>query len=149
MFGYLTGFENDFFDQFERMRRQMDELFGDRGGPRGIRSVAVGTYPAINIGASPQQVDVYVFVAGIDPKSLDISLQQNLLTVSGDRKIELPEGAQEFRHERFNGSFKRVISLPEDVDPTKVNAAYRDGVLHISVQRKKERQPRKIEVSGS
>ena len=146
MFGYLTGFDNDFFDQFERMRREMDELFSGRGGARGIRSVAAGTYPAINIGASPHQVDVYVFAAAVDPKSLDISLQQNLLTVSGERKIELPEGAQAYRRERFNGSFKRVITLPEDVDPERVNAAYQDGVLHITVQRKEELRPRKIEV---
>jgi HSP20 family protein len=146
MFGYLTGFDRDYFDQFERMRRQMDGMFGDRGSPLGIRSVAAGSYPAINVGASPKQVDVYVFAAGMDPKSLDISLQQNLLTVSGERKIELPEGAQAYRRERFNGSFKRVITLPDDVDPDSVNAAYRDGVLHITVQRKEELQPRKIEV---
>ena len=146
MFDYLTGINNDFFDQYERMRRQMDELFGDSGGPRGIRSVAAGTYPAINVGASPHQVDVYVFAAGVEPKSLDISLQQNLLTVSGERKIGLPEGAQAYRRERFSGSFKRAITLPEDVDPDNVNASYRDGVLHITVQRKEELQPRKIEV---
>mgnify|MGYP003625313546 CR=1 FL=1 len=146
MFGYLTGFDHDLFDQFERMRRQMDEMFGDRGGPLGIRSVAAGTYPAINVGASPKQVDAYVFAAGVDPQSLDISLRQNLLTVSGERKIELPEGAQAYRRERFNGSFKRVITLPDDVDPDSVDAAYRDGVLHISVQRREELQPRKIEV---
>lgn len=146
MLGFSTGFDRDLFDQFERMRRQMDEMFGDRGGPLGIRSVAAGTYPAINVGASPKQVDVYVFAAGVDPQSLDSSLQQNLLTVSGERKIERPEGAQAYRRERFNGRFKRVITLPEDVDPEKVNAVCRDGVLHISVQRKEELQPRKIEV---
>ena len=146
MFGYLTGFDSDFFDQFERLRREMDAMFGDSGGPLGIRSVAAGTYPAINFGASPKQVDVYVFAAGADPKSLNISLQQNLLTVSGERKIELPEGAQAYRRERFSGSFKRVITLPDDVDPDKVNATYKDGVLHITVQRKEELQPRKIEV---
>ena len=146
MFGYLTGFDRDWFDQFERMSREMEAMFGDRGGARGIRSVTAGNYPAINIGASPKQVDVYVFAAGADPKSLDISLQQNLLTVSGERKFELPESAQVYRHERFNGSFKRVITLPEDVDPDKVSAAYQDGVLHVVVQRKEELQPRKIEV---
>ena len=147
MFGYLTGFDNDFFDQIERMRREMDQSFGDRSGSLGIRSVAAGTYPAINIGASPKQVDVYVFAAGVNPKSLDISLQQNLLTVSGERKIELPEKAQVYRRERFNGGFQRVVTLPEDVDPAKVDAGYRDGVLRITVQRREEVQPRKIEVN--
>lgn len=146
MFGYLTGFDNDLFDQFQRMHQQMDQVFGDRGGPWGIRSVASGTYPAINIGASPKKVDVYVFAAGVNPKSLDISLQQNLMTVAGERKTELPEQAQVYRRERFNGGFQRVITLPEDVDPEKVSARYQDGVLQITVQRKEELQPRKIEV---
>ena len=146
MFGYLTGFENDLFDQFERMHRQMDRLFGDSGGARGIRSVASGTFPAINVGASPEQVDVYVFAAGMDPRSLDISLQKNLLTVSGERRVESPENVEFYRQERFNGSFRRVITLPEDVDPDKVSATYRDGVLQITVQRCEAVRPRQIEV---
>lgn len=146
MLGYLSGFDNDVFSQFEQMRRQMDRLFGGVGGPLGIRSVAAGTYPAINVGASPKQVDVYVFAAGISPDKLDISLQQNLLTVSGARTAEVPEGAQVYRRERFGGEFQRVITLPDDVDPDKVDAVYRDGVLHITVQRREEVQPRKIEV---
>jgi HSP20 family protein len=147
MFGYLTGFDNDLFDQFERMRRQMDQLLGEGGGPLGIRSVAAGTYPAINIGASPEQVDVYVFAAGMDPGTIDILLQQNLLSVSGERNADLPEGVQPFRQERFSGGFRRVITLPEDVDADKVSATYRDGVLHISVRRREKVQPRRIEVS--
>lgn len=146
MLGHLTGFNRDVFDQFERMRREMDSMFGDWDAPLSIRSVAAGTYPAINVGASPKQVDVYVFAAGADPKSLDISLQQNLLTVSGERKLEQPEGTQAYRRERFHGNFRRVITLPDDVDPDQVNATYRDGVLHITVQRKEELQPRKIAV---
>lgn len=147
MLGYLTGFDNDVFDQFERMRREMDQLFGDGNSPRGIRSAVAGSYPAINVGASPGQVDVYLFAAGMDPKSLDISLQQNLLTVAGERKIESPENVQFYRQERFSGGFHRVITLPEDVDPDKVNAGYRDGVLHITVQRREAVRPRQIEVN--
>ena len=146
MFGYLSGLDNDLFDHFKRLHQQMDQVLGDRGEPWGIRSVAAGTYPAINVGASPKQVDVYVFTAGVNPKNLDISLQQNLMTVAGERTTELPEQAQVYRRERFNGSFQRVITLPEDVDPEKVSARYQDGVLQITVQRKEELQPRKIDV---
>ncbi len=146
MVGYLTGFDNDVFDEFERLRRQMDQWFGYSDGPRSIRSSAGGAYPAINVGASAKQVDVYVFAPGLDSKSIDVSLQQNLLTVSGERNIELPENAQPYRRERFRGSFRRVVTLPEDVNPDKVQASYRDGVLHVVVQRREELQPRKIEV---
>lgn len=146
MLAYLTGFDNDLFDEFERMRQMMDNMFGARPGPSGIRSVASGTFPAINVGASPEQVDVYVYAAGVDPKSLDISMQQNLLTIAGEREVDIPKDVQLYRKERFNGGFRRVLTLPEDVDPEKVNASYRDGVLHITVERREALRPRQIEV---
>jgi HSP20 family protein len=146
MFGYLTGFDTDVFDQFDRMRRQMDRMFGDVSRPAGIRSLAAGTFPTVNVGGSEEQVDVYLFAAGIDPKTLNISLQQNLLTVEGERKIEYPEKVQFYRQERFSGQFRRVLTLPEDVDPDQVSAHYRDGVLQISVKRREAVRPRQIEV---
>jgi HSP20 family protein len=146
MLGYLRGFDNDLFDQLDRMRRDMDQLFGGWPGSAGIRSVASGSFPPINVGASPDQVDVYVFAAGVNPKSLDISLQQNLLSIAGERKTDAPEKAEFYRRERFNGAFRRAITLPEDVDPDKVEASYRDGVLHITVQRREEVKPRQIEI---
>ncbi len=146
MAGYLTDFDNDFFGQFDQMRQQMNRLFGDRGGSAGIRSVAAGTFPAINVGASTKQVDVYVFASGLDLEKLQISLQQNLLTIAGERKLDFPETVQAYRRERFNGAFKRTLALPEDVNPDEVDASYQNGVLHIVVQRKEEVQPRKIEV---
>jgi HSP20 family protein len=146
MFGYLTGFDTDVFDQFDRMRRQMDRMFGDVSRPAGIRSLVAGTFPAVNVGVSEEQVDVYLFAAGIDPKTLNISMQQNLLTVEGERKIEYPEKVQFYRQERFSGQFRRVLTLPEDVDPDQVSAHYRDGVLQISVKRREAVRPRQIEV---
>jgi HSP20 family protein len=146
MWSYLRGFDADLFDQLDRMRQEMDAVFGARPGGAGIRSVAAGSFPAINIGASPSRVDVYVFAAGVDPQSLDISLQQNLLTLSGERPAAVPENVQLYRRERFDGGFKRVITLPDDVDPDQVQASYRDGVLHVMIERREEVKPRRIEV---
>ncbi len=146
MVGYLPNFDGDLFDQLERMRRQLGQLFGDVGGESGIRASATGTFPAINVGASPEQVDVYVFASGVDKDRLDISLQQNLLTIAGERRTEAPEQAQFYRRERFNGGFRRVVTLPEDVDPDKVTASYSDGVLHIAVRRRETVRPRQIQV---
>lgn len=146
MWGYLRGFDTDLFSQLERMRDEMDAVFGSRSGMSAIRSVAAGTFPAINVGASPSRVDVYVFAAGVDPKSFDISLQQNLLTLSGERKATLPGDVQRYRNERFDGAFRRVITLPEDVDPDKVQASYRNGVLQVTIERREEVKPRRIEV---
>lgn len=146
MFGSLTNFEGSLFDDLRRMQQDMDEMFGPRAWPTGIRSVARGTFPPINVGATSDRVDVYLFAAGLDPKVLDISIQQNLLTVAGERIVEIPENADHYRRERFSGPFRRVISLPDDVDSEKVDARYADGVLHIAVERRESSRPRKIEV---
>jgi HSP20 family protein len=146
MFVDLTNFGGGLFDEFRRMQDDVDEMFGRWPWPAGIRSVARGTYPAINVGSTPEQVDVYVFAAGMDPKTLDISLQQNLLTVAGERKAPVGKDADYYRKERYDGSFRRVITLPEDVDPDRVNARYTDGVLQIAVQRREAARPRQIEV---
>jgi HSP20 family protein len=82
----------------------------------------------------------------MDPKALDLSIQRNLLTISGERKVPEREGVQYYREERFDGEFRRVVTLPEDVDPEKVVATYTDGVLHVSVQRREATRPRQIEI---
>jgi HSP20 family protein len=146
MFGNLTNFEGSLLDNLGRMQQEVEELFGPFAWPAGIRSVARGTFPPINVGSTNEGVDIYLFAAGLDPKTLDISIQQNLLTVAGERMIETPENVQYYRRERFSGSFRRVISLPEDVDAEKVEARYVDGILHIAMQRRASARPRQIEV---
>lgn len=146
MFGNLASFDNNVFDEFRRMQRDIDQLFGESPWPSSIRAVARGTYPPINIGSNQNQVDVYLFTAGIDPEKIDISIQQNLLTIAGERKLVTEEGANYYRKERYDGGFRRVVSLPDDVDPDRVEATYHDGVLHITVQRRESAKPRQIEI---
>jgi HSP20 family protein len=148
MFGSLWGsFDTSLFDEFRRLESEMDQLFGRGSLPAGIRAMRRGTFPPINVGATPERVDVYLFAAGLDPKSLDISIQQNLLAVSGERKVPVDEAADYYRQERFDGEFRRVITLPDDVDPDRVEAKYRDGVLQITVQRREAVRPRQITVN--
>ncbi|MGB5278724.1 MAG: Hsp20/alpha crystallin family protein [Gammaproteobacteria bacterium] len=146
MFGNLGSFDNSLFDEFRRMQRDIDQLFGATSWPSSIRAVARGSYPQVNIGSNPDQVDVYLFTAGVDPETMDISIQQNLLTVAGERKLVTEEGANYYRKERYDGSFRRVVTLPDDVDPDKVDASYRDGILHIAIQRCEAAKPRQIEI---
>jgi len=145
MIGRFSNYES-IFDELQRMEQQMDELFGRWDAPAGIRSVSRGTFPPTNVGATSKAVDVYLFAPGVDPKGLDISIQQNLLLVSGVRRLPVDEKATYYRKERFEGEFRRVITLPEDVDPDSVEAKYRDGVLQISLQRKEAARPRQIQV---
>ncbi len=144
MFG-IPGFDTSIFDDLLRVQREMESLFS---GPMatGIRSMAVN-FPPVNVGTTPEAVDVYVFAPGVDPTSLDISIQNNVLTISGERRVIREEGASYYRKERFDGEFRRVMTLPEDVDPDRVDATYTDGVLHIHVERKESSKPRQIQVN--
>jgi HSP20 family protein len=143
----FSGFDTDLFEQFRRMESEMGQLFGHAPWPAGIRSVQRGTFPPINVGATPDRVEVYLFAPGLDAKKLDLSIQQNLLSVAGSRKIEANENAEYYRRERYDGDFRRVITLPDDVDPERVEATYRDGVLQITIQRREAARPRQITVS--
>jgi HSP20 family protein len=149
MFGRLTNFSGNLFEDFRRLEEEMDALLGRWPSPAGIRSVVPGTYPPINVGTTPDAVDVYLFAPGVDPKSLDIALQQNLLTVAGERKTPVEKDVSYYRKERFDGAFRRVITLPEDVDPDRVEAHYRNGVLQIHIKRQEAVRPRQIEVKAA
>jgi HSP20 family protein len=146
MFGNLSTF-GSLLDELRRWDSDWDDWRARSPWGTSIRAMEYGTYPPLNVGSSQDSVDVYLFAAGIDPKSLDVALQQNLLTISGERKAEEPEGATYYRRERFRGNFQRVLTLPEDVDPDKVDASYRDGVLHVRIGRREEVKPRRIEVN--
>jgi HSP20 family protein len=121
----------------------LDELFA----PELMQRSRVRAYPQVNMGVTDKSVEIYLFTPGMDASALDVSIEKNLLSVSGERKQDdLDDQDALNRRERFVGKFKRTIALPEDVDPDQTEAIYRDGVLHISVAKKEEVQPRQIKV---
>ena len=121
----------------------LDELFA----PELMQRSRVRAYPQVNMGVTDKSVEIYLFTPGMDASALDVSIEKNLLSISGERKQdELDDKDALNRRERFVGKFKRTIALPEDVDPDQTEAVYRDGVLHISVAKKEEVQPRQIKV---
>ena len=141
---YQTMFPRDMFADVERLQRELMDAFE---GPtiRGVR----GGFPALNIGSTPQSVEIYAFVPGLDPASVEVNLEKGVLTISGERADDLAtreEKATVHLNERFSGRFRRVVSLPDDIDPDAVTAAYRDGVLHIHAGRKQSVQPRRITI---
>ena len=81
---------------------------------------------------------------------IEITVDRGLLSLSGERRSDSSPGQQEantYAQERFTGKFRRVISLPEDADPAKVEAKFRDGVLHVTVAKRESSKPRQITVS--
>lgn len=147
MFGYLTTADASPFDSLREMQRQFDQLFGTPPALASIRAVARGSYPPINVGVTATEVDVYVFAAGLDPKTLDISIQQNVLTIAGARSAGPESAGNYYVQERFDGEFRRVISLPEDIDVDKLAATYKDGVLQVKVPRREAVKPRQIQIN--
>jgi len=149
MYESLLTLPGGLFAEFDRMQRDLQHLFGAPGLPTSIRAVAQGAFPPINIGGTESAFEVYAFAPGLDPKKIDVNVDRGLLTISGERATALPGEAGKrsvYASERFSGSFKRTVSLPEDADPTRIQAKYRDGVLRITVARHESAQPRRINV---
>ena len=137
------------FGDFDRLRRELDDLFGLADMPTSIRSAAPGAFPALNVGRTPNSVEIYAFAPGIDPAQVEVTIDRGVMTIAGERPSSLPDNggkANVYGNERFAGRFRRAITLPDDVDPAKTEARYRDGVLHISVGRRESAQPKRISV---
>jgi HSP20 family protein len=141
---YRSLFPRDVLAELNRLQREMQQAF--HLSPS-IRGIARGGFPAMNVGGTPQSVDIYAFAPGIDPATLDVQIEKSVLTVAGERKRDLPgEEATVHIDERFDGRFRRVVTLPDDIDANAVDAKYRDGVLRISIGRKQSAQPRRITI---
>lgn len=141
---YRSLFPRDMFAELERLQREMQQAFDISPS---IRGLARGGFPAMNVGSTTKSVEIYAFAPGLDPATLDVQIEKGVLTIAGERKLEaIPEKATAHIDERFAGRFRRVVSLPDDIDANAVEARYRDGVLHISIARKEAAQPRRITV---
>lgn len=148
---YRSLFPRDVFAEFDRLQREMQQAFNISPSIRGLARGANfnQTWPAMNVGTTPQSVEVYCFAPGVDPNSIDVNIEKGVLTIAGERNSDVPaKDDQTNLHidERFAGKFRRVVTLPEDADPDAVQASYRDGVLQISVQRRKAAEPRRITI---
>lgn len=143
---YRSLFSRDLFAELDRLQREVQQSFDLSPS---IRGLGRGSFPALNMGGTPQSVEIYAFAPGVDPATLDVNLDKGVLAISGERSGDLPtQDTQVSLHinERFTGRFRRVVSLPEDIDPNAVAASYRDGVLHISIKRRESAQPRRITI---
>ena len=138
----------DLFADLNRMQSLLDQVFPAAGSS--IRSAAGAVFPTLNVGTTPTSVEVMALAPGLSLDQLEITVDRGLLVIAGERKSQLPPAAERaavYAQERFTGPFRRVVSLPEDADPAKVQANYRDGVLRISVAKRESSLPRRIEVS--
>ncbi len=140
-----TRFPRDLLAELDRLQRDFTR---QSDYSPSIRGASRSGYPALNVGGTPDSIEVYAFAPGLDPQSIDVQLERGVLSIAGQRAADRPATEQAAIHidERFAGRFRRVVSLPDDANPNSVSASYRDGVLHISVRRQASSAPRRINV---
>jgi len=136
-----------------RMRRDMDTLF-DRfmREPFGLPGFEPGLagMPRMDLAETDENLTATLELPGIDPKDVEISVASGLLTVRGQKKHVREEKKADYHFcEREFGSFQRTVQLPSTVDPDKVDAAYKDGVLTITIGKHPEAKPRRIKVKNA
>ncbi|WP_043532725.1 Hsp20/alpha crystallin family protein [Litchfieldella xinjiangensis] len=153
MFGDLRRFDNDPLHHADWFRQWLEGLFSENGAAD-IRSVPRGSFPIINIGRTDDAIRVYVFAPGLTADDLEVSLQDNVLTLRGkregpDRQDASGNTRPRFRRERFSGEFARSIALPDGLDAERADARFHDGVFEIHLPKREELKPRRIEIQAA
>jgi len=134
------------FEELERTRLQMNELFGEVER-RPLRSFDAGVFPLINLTEDRDNYYVRAEMPGVKADELDIQATVNSLSISGERKIPSEgENVKYHRREREAGTFSRVVSLPGEVDMDKVEASHENGILTVMTPKAEAAKPKQIRV---
>jgi HSP20 family protein len=139
----------DPFREFSTLQDRMNRLFRDNFAEgRDEALTTTGFAPAVDVYEDEHNVTLKIEVPGIEEKDIDVRIENNVLTVHGERKFEKEEKEENYRRiERQYGSFTRSFTLPNTVDTEKVNANYDKGVLNITLAKKAEAKPKQIKVN--
>jgi HSP20 family protein len=140
----------DPFREFVTIQDRMNRLFRDSYGTEGREEALTSTTfaPPVDVYEDEHNVTLKIEVPGIDEKDIDVRIENNTLTVHGERKFEKEEKEENYRRvERQYGSFTRTFTLPNTVDQDSVHADYDKGVLKISLAKKAEAKPKQIKVN--
>ena len=136
----------DMWSEMNRLQGEMNRLFGRYGAGDGSERTA-GGYPALDLWEDEENLYVEAELPGMELGDLEIFVNgDDQLSIKGERKPPEIEKASWHRRERGFGSFSRLMSLPQNVDAEKVQAEFKNGVLTISMPKKEESKPRRIEV---
>ncbi len=139
---YRTGLSTPVFG----LRREIDRLFEDTFG----RGEGTGAWsPAVDVRESEKQLSLEVELPGIRPEDVEVTAENGVLTIRGQKRSDRKEGDESSRYhmvERTYGSFVRSFQLPAGLDDTKIGADYSDGILSVNIPKTALPQPRKIEI---
>jgi HSP20 family protein len=137
------------FREFTTLQDRMSRLFRDSFADGREEALSTGNFaPPVDVYEDEHNVTLKIEVPGIDEKDIDVRIENNILTVHGERKFEKEEKEENYRRvERQYGSFTRSFTLPNSVDPEQVQANYEKGVLKIKLAKRAEAKPKQIKVS--
>src|SRR5439155_9836355 len=133
-------------DRINRMNRLVRESYSPEGPEEALTTTSFA--PPVDVYEDEHNVILKIEVPGIEEKDIDVRIENNTLTVHGERKFEKEEKEENFRRvERSYGSFTRSFTLPTTVDAEQVTADYDKGILKIQLAKKAEAKPRQIKVN--
>jgi HSP20 family protein len=129
----------------EKMNRMFEDVFAGRSEDKELSASAWA--PAVDIFETESELVMTVEVPGIDEKDIEIKIEDSTLTLKGERKFEKETKEENYhRIERSYGSFYRAFTLPNSIDPDKIQAEHENGVLKITMAKRQELKPRKVKI---
>jgi HSP20 family protein len=133
------------WDPFEEMDRLTNRVFGEHPWFFGRRSAQ----PVVDVFETDEAIELCAELPGMRAEDVKIDITDNVLSVSGERKLEKEENREGYRRiERSYGSFERSFTLPHNVDQDHINAELRDGVLRLTVPKREQPKPKRVEIGG-
>lgn len=139
----------DLFSELNRLQGVLDQVFRP-SGRQSIRALHGASFPTLNVGATQDAIEIMALAPGLDPSTVQVTVDRGLLVIAGERKNLVPEAGDAtsvYAQERFSGAFRRVVSLPDEADPARVEASYREGILRVTIAKRESSKPRRIEIS--
>jgi len=136
------------FDQLSNLREEINHLFQTPFADLGRSSRFLNAWaPTLDMYENKDAFTIRAEIPGVKKEDIDVSVQNGVLSISGERKGSERKEAENYRTERFFGRFTRSITLPAPVNADKVKASYKDGVLSIHLPKTEEAKPKQIEVN--
>ena len=145
LWNYPTHGLRTHFDELDRMRRHLDQIFQKTGESR-VGGLHAGVFPPINLTETSEAYILRAEIPGVAIDNLDIQTTGRNISISGERQIPVDRSAKYHRREREGGRFSRAITMPGDFDREKIGATLKNGLLEVKLPKAATAQPKKIEI---
>lgn len=140
---------DEMFSTMNQLRTYMDRVFGEESPERGWEWALATGWPRVNLVDNGETLALTAEVPGLSEKDIKLSLNQDVVTLEGERKPDAPKGYSTHRQERTTVQFSRSFTLPCLVNPDRATATVRNGLLTVTLEKATEALPRQISVKAS